>query len=743
MASNYALESLLSPYDFELLVCDLLSAELDEELISFAEGADKGIDLRCYCDKNKKIVVQCKRTTQLTEVLLSSEAEKVKKLDIHEYYLATSKNLSVDKCDRILKVFEKWMNDDGNIYGKNRINNLLDKYPKILRRNCKLWINSTEVFDQYINNDLLGRSRFLVEIIKEDLKYYVRNNLYDTASKTLEDNHFVLISGIPGIGKTTLARILIWEYLSEGYEVIEIRNINEGEKILKDDKDKKQILYFDDFLGENFLGYDVLKGRPSDLLMFLNRISSDENKRLVMTTRENILQQACGKYPKLNCNEIDFGKCILAIDDVTLKHRAEILYNHLYYSGIGKEYICDILKDKNYEKIILHKNFNPRIVEMMTLKLRSNGIEASSYSRLFLEYLEDTNKIWKDAFETQISSTAQILLYVMNSCGSNILIEDFERVYKNYEQSNFNSIVFKKAIGELEGTFIKSSFTYESKLRIEFLNPSVRDFLIAYMPNEHEVICKIIGTSLFWNQLINLYQCILKKDKKYEDAIVEKIISNWDTLEYSGLIQYYGRDNSWHRNNKSVIERLYELIKFFDIKLNDKLSDFIVGQFQRISFGDSNNWDDYNDYFKIVKKVNSLCKIDFNSVFNNFLENMWGMDHLHTLLLVQECFSEEFDQYINLNKNEFYSKIESLICQELSNEEDISTLVEIIPRLEKLEKLYMIGINYEIERINERIDDLNQDNKSKLQSRPTSTVKRQEEECNLQFWFNTDMLEVE
>ena len=52
--ANYDFGNILSPLDFEHLVRDILSRDLDIELTSFSEGKDKGIDLRYSSCKKKR-----------------------------------------------------------------------------------------------------------------------------------------------------------------------------------------------------------------------------------------------------------------------------------------------------------------------------------------------------------------------------------------------------------------------------------------------------------------------------------------------------------------------------------------------------------------------------------------------------------------------------------------------------------------------------------------------------------------
>ena len=432
MSTEFSFQEILSPYDFEILVRDLLSRDLDIDLRVFAEGADRGIDLRYSIDPENTTVVQCKRTKDISKKQLKLEAQKIVKLAVAKYYIAVASELSVAKCDQILEIFSKWMSNDSHIYSKGRLNRLLEKYPEVLREHYKLWINSSEVFDQFINNDLLGRSKFLREDIAQSLKYYVRNEGYHRAVDILNKYNFVIISGIPGIGKTTLAKILLWDYLQQGFEVIEIRNVNEGERILKEDDRKKQVLYFDDFLGENFLQYDVIQGRANDLYMFMRRFFTREGgkKKLVMATREYILNQAKAKYAKLDRKELDISKYILDLDEYSQINKALILYNHLYYSDVRLEYIRDILKDNKYQKIINHRNYSPRIIEAMTSHL--SDIPPEKYADEFIANLENPLRIWEKAFESELSECSQYILYILASLGSSLLVDDLENAFRAF-----------------------------------------------------------------------------------------------------------------------------------------------------------------------------------------------------------------------------------------------------------------------------------------------------------------------
>lgn len=155
--ANYSFIDLLSPLDFEHLAKDILTRDLKVDLKSFAEGKDKGVDLRYSSNDDDSIIVQCKRVKSISKKLLEEEKEKIEKLNPTRYFLVFAIDISIEMTDFIIDTFSDWMNDDSNIYTKSRLNNLLDEYIDIHQKQYKLWLNSSTIFNQIINQPLFER----------------------------------------------------------------------------------------------------------------------------------------------------------------------------------------------------------------------------------------------------------------------------------------------------------------------------------------------------------------------------------------------------------------------------------------------------------------------------------------------------------------------------------------------------------------------------------------------------------
>lgn len=701
MSANFIFREILSPYDFELLVRDLLSRDLGIELMAFAEGTDRGIDLRYSANPAGTIVVQCKRTKDISRKQLELEAQKIAKLPVAKYYLAVASELSVRKCDQILGVFSKWMSNDGHIYSKSRLNKLLDNYPEVLREHYKLWINSSELFDQFINNDLLGRSKFLREDIAQSLKYYVKNEGYHKAVDILTKHKFIIISGIPGIGKTTLAKILLWEYLQQGFEIIEIRNVNEGERILKEDETKKQVLYFDDFLGENFLQYDAIQGRANDLYMFMKRFSARKgsSKKLIMTTREYILNQAKTKYAKLNREELDISKYILDPGEYSEINKALILYNHLYYSDVKLEYIRDILKDDRYEEIINHRNYSPRIVEAMTIYL--SGIPPEKYAAEFIANLENPLRIWEKAFESELSEYSQYILYILASLGSSVLMDDLENAFRAFCSeagvelySKIGQDSFLYSLQEMLDTFIRINITKYDEYRIEFMNHSIRDFLANRIMNNTQIVQTLISSSLFLDQLFNIFRNFVKDHHdELVGVVIARLIDYWHSFRSSRLIQWFGQENSWHRNDINLFEKLYLVSTNFDLSQQPMLRDMVMADLDTLDITQSRDSSAFFHYTRTLLKLAVFTQFDAEVIMNSCINSVFFTSQMVDLTEFRNIFPSQYTDFVSRNLGRIREIVNDLIDEDLDHIDDEATLGALIVDIESIETAFGLSLS--------------------------------------------------
>ena len=248
--------STLNDKEFENLCIDLISIDKNKRFERFKAGKDGGIDGRFYHDNGTQEVSQCKHYLKTgLDGLMSSlkkknnginEIDKVKKLNPLKFIFATSVQLSAINKEVIKELFSPYIKSDNDIYGQEDLNQILGNNPDIEKKHYKLWLSSTVVLERILNNAIEGRSISLIEDIKENAKYYAKTENYNKAIDKLEESHIIIITGEPGIGKTTLAKHIALWYIEKDFKFYDMKNlINEAENVYK--IDEKQIFYFDDF----------------------------------------------------------------------------------------------------------------------------------------------------------------------------------------------------------------------------------------------------------------------------------------------------------------------------------------------------------------------------------------------------------------------------------------------------------------------------------------------------------------
>ena len=478
----------LSTFEFENLIRDLLQNKFNLFIESFTTGRDSGIDLRFAIDTKSSTIIQVKRYTKYSDLKssLKKDIYKIKKLKPKSYIIATSVGLTPKNKSELMNMFKPYIKSTMDILGNNDINNLLGQFPSIEKQYYKLWLSSISILEKILHSKVFNQSTFEIDEIKETLKTYVINDSFNNALDILKKYHYVIISGLPGIGKTTLARMLVYQILAKEYdEFIYISDtINDAFEFYKEDC--KQIFYFDDFLGKNFLDVKPRINEDNNVIKFIHKISKSTNKLFILTTREYILQQAKNSSESYNNPSIDFAKCVLDLSIYTKIIKAQILYNHIYYSEIPEAHLSYFINSKKYRNLITHKNYNPRIIETFIQNRSWDKETPSTFTDALEDFFNNPQSVWLHAYQNTISKQAQVVLLVLSTLKTPVLIEDLINAINAFiienkvKYSGIDSTLFYKLLKELGNTFLTINTDSVGKTAIEFQNPSIYDFMINF-----------------------------------------------------------------------------------------------------------------------------------------------------------------------------------------------------------------------------------------------------------------------
>ncbi|WP_445219883.1 restriction endonuclease [Bradyrhizobium sp. Pa8] len=607
----------LSYLDFEELARDLIGRELGLRFEAFCAGPDGGIDGRNAKPKSGTVILQAKHYagSALSDLKAAINRARpgIDKLHPGRYVLATSCRLTPANKAQLAALIGPSLANESDIFGPEDLNALLRKFGDVEQANIKLWLSSAAVLERVLNAARHAVTAISREEIEAKVRVYAPNPSFQEAKNKLESRHIVIISGPPGVGKTTLAEMLSFAYTAEGWEYIAVRSLDDG--FAKLHNDQKQIFFFDDFLGTAALDVRALAAKDSDLARFIKRVRSSKNARFVLTTRAPIFEEARRVSERLADKSLDVAKYVLDVGIYTRRIRARILYNHLLVSGISLEHIQALWATGTVAEIIDHKNYNPRVVEAMTDGVQIQHVEAKDYPSEFIQALNNPKRIWDVSFRTYIPVKCRDLLYCLFfSSDYGVAVDELNVAFNALHQFVSSKYAiphdpsdFEEALRILEGGYIDIS-----NRGISFINPSLRDYLADYI-NDVAQVCDFAAAAqkADWAERVWDHVCLTKEWSTERQALVAR--SFLPIAErFHALPETKRTSNGWSYYDLPYPERIALLLSWYAISKDDRLAELAA----QVAAQRTTHYDEGRDGCQLVKLLVDIHNGDCGELHN-------------------------------------------------------------------------------------------------------------------------------
>lgn len=711
---NYDFHALLEPLEFQDLVCDIIQLRDSIFLETYKEGRDSGID-GSYTDNTKKIIVQVKRYQQdfkkLYYDLQYIELPKVKKLNPDRYILGVSVDFEPKQKEEIVNLFEGYIINTRDILSSKDINRLLREptYKRIELAYPKLWIPNLTIFEKTLKESV---NRAVYKESTEELKEAIKTSkvfaptrIYRKALHEWSRNNVIVISGEPGVGKTTMAYLLALAYLQpdnlDGF--VWANSINDVYALWEDEQ--KQVIILDDFWGSIFHDDYTRRNDENRLDKLIKRIIEFKgNKRLILTTREYILQQGLHKHPVLK-ETLDRYALICTMEEYSEDEKASILFHHLYASNLDYEYVDYLFA--NCDWIVNHQNYNPRVLTSFLNREFDEEYSPQEYFEELCNYFDNLGPFWESIF-IDLSQEAQVVAILLLISSTPMRFSDMDCCYRKYIHCCTYQVTVKSlsnTLLELEKTMIKSFYSEEDEeILLKFSMPAVQDFLYQYIEeNSEQYIPLILQCCAFYNQLQFLLEHQSSKcSKKVLDLIVEQCILHYQDYSVSCL-EY---DGSWNwdvdtLDGPEYLQRFFNLIRCCEPSRHPALFRFLETQIKDycLTMGEGDLEAQYTDLHNlpdiIVRCIKKGMSFNGKDIIDRYYREAFSVYHYIAMEKFQEVFPEEYGMFYKTYFPQIKKGIKNTILSELDLLEEYSMdyqldiLLDDIPDL--LEKL---GLRY-------------------------------------------------
>lgn len=707
---NYTFETLGST-EFELLVRDLLNNEYrlvkkyknglaDHKSIiqfnSFKEGKDQGIDLyyeykRAKDESKGCVVVQVKHSKKDYKELERnlrkknngvSEIDKVIKLSPDKYIFATSVPLSLHNKQSIKNLFSPYILRVEDIYGRDDLNRLLETYPRIEKRYVTLYFSNHLVLERLLKSNIYVRSNYTIPTIQRSLAKYVQTESYSKALSILNEKDILIIKGMPGIGKSSLAELLLLHLASKYKNIYIIQTLRDDYESLIEDNESA-VFFFDDFLGAN---YNEVSGSNYDntrLHHLFRRIRMNRNKKLIVTTRTVVLNKATSVSDKIKRIVERSSHYEIALSSYSFEERKDILKKHCNYYGI--KYDDKIV---NANELIYHESFSPRIVDHYLGKEINGSIRLDEVYDKIIKGFDNPVEIWEHSYKNQISSIDRMFLsalFLYGAPATDVEMKDmfqgritYEKLKNNYTE---NYREYKDSFKILDGAFIDytKDRSFTDDYVIQFINPSIKDFLAEeYRTNTVELKNSILAfsniiqlTSQFSHQNKDLLRIFSDINEFFFNRNTQKVVLDfapWDIMNFlliaSKYYEEYQRINvfdfylpSLHNSFIDDVLEEGDVVEFLhEYRNSPKLSEYVLTNHSYIFisiFMTLEDEDEVESFLELLKLYNVSLDSWLLEGNNEKVYNM-HLERLKKSIVIDEIY-DRIDQIYNWKDVEFVS----------------------------------------------------------------------------------------
>lgn len=613
----------LNPEEFEHFAADIAKIKYgNEEIQTFAPGKDSGIDATDNVN-SPTIVIQAKRWNPRKQIStaiddMRKEINKIDNtassfgwIDSFKYVVITSLEISPGRSKELIETAQNKEIDFELIDG-SKLQNLArnSKYKEVFEEFELINKPLYQLFqkEELMNTIGMESQEFLNSFSLFNLRFFVETTPFFKAISSLKENRMLVLHGNPGVGKSTMCAMLgnIMAKNSEAKVVVFSRSVSEIQSVrdlfFKNFKNKENalVVIFDDFLGQNSLTMEESQFRKIEEL--LTTVKFNENLYVIFNSRTQILTTATKSNNSFSNFIEDLStsnsKILIDSSELNLEDRGRIFrkifesqYNRLIS---GEEKNAHELSDKykslgrNFNKILEHPNFNPRLIEQIA---KNYNHTSQSFTSLVLDTFKNPSYLYDEIFEKLAIEEKYLLFVILLNKNTYFDILSLRNIIEHLPVRRDFSVDI--TLEKLKESWIKTSLISTeadlNKIQIDFANPSVRDYLnmkiqtLGNMKNEIlkdavylDLLLGNVSDEDFNTNIFTKWDCYLDRTKYIGERILS-LIKYGNFKDYKAeisehILQYDGSLNHSYPLNYILSSQNGWIIILKEISVNKDLT---------------------------------------------------------------------------------------------------------------------------------------------------------------------------
>ncbi|RWX00253.1 nSTAND3 domain-containing NTPase [Flavobacterium cerinum] len=754
--TNFDFHNLLFPTEFENLCRDIL--EIRENPIKFTSykpGKDGGIDFKST-NTEDIIIGQCKlynpNNYNGLKRSLKKEVEKCQKKKPNRYILCVGMKLSDTQAEEILELFKGYILNQNDIIDNEKLNKYLGnkEYNYLKKIYSKLLIPNLSYVEDIISNTVNSKyykstKSFLLDINEKHKLFHNVFNL-KTCIDILEDKKVLILTGNPGVGKTTMAKMIVNYFIGEklinNIFFVSDNHLQDIEGLLIDNQ--KQLIVVDDFWGQNFSPTYKNNTRLRNFTRIINDFKKSSSHYLILTSREYIIRDVISNAEYETREILNTDSFTINLNEYSEEDKARIFLNHLYFYNFEKKYISHLKYNDQFQRIVNHSNYSPRNIEYFCkTQLKENNNEYSFYKELE-QYFEKPNEYWNKNFII-LNNTSQLILLIILISSDPISLTDLETTFEEVQSDvrkelnlNINPLDFANEIRLLEDFYIISEKQEcSSQILIRFQNPGIKDYLLEYLRIDGRTwIRPLIKNVPFFNQLIYVFDTIENQIDDFEsdiplygkkivlskilqEILKEKLLEEFDLLNFctQDAREYTNDFTTGFTSEETKYFKISQLNDLFKISQNSNIDvrKFIINEVMK-------DIDNYQEGHKIVdqhsmtifpsiiKLIHSFIDLDENKLIQHYYNGITFTNEYYSFYEFIDIYPFEFNKFYAQNILKIRTGIKYQILDDIDyykwHEMDLKLDSHLGYIIEEVAQLYGIRLTskfvLEIEEIAER-----------------------------------------